>query len=173
MLKFKQFFGKIEIYCDLDGVLVDFENGIRKFIPDFDEQIIFKDQRLFSELMEQQKSFWKDLSWESDGKDLWNTIKYFKPQILTAAPFQRNHPLFDEVVKQKTDWCNKHLDSFGKIHVVPRNEKKDFAKPNRILIDDLQKNINEWKSNEGIGILHTSAKSSIEAFEIVLENFHV
>ena len=43
----------------------------------------------------------------------------------------------------------------------PEN-KKNYANANSILIDDMQKNIDQWRAAGGIGILHTSAASTIE-----------
>jgi hypothetical protein len=45
--------------------------------------------------------------------------------------------------------------------LYPRHEKQRFAGENRILIDDLEKTIDEWNAKGGIGIHHTSAISTI------------
>ena len=44
----------------------------------------------------------------------------------------------------------------------PRANKQDYAKENSILIDDLKPTIDEWNAKGGIGILHTSAESTIK-----------
>ena len=46
--------------------------------------------------------------------------------------------------------------------LAPRANKQDYAKKNAILIDDLQPTIDEWNAKGGIGILHTSAASTID-----------
>ena len=52
----------------------------------------------------------------------------------------------------------------GNIHLVLRAQKKDYAtsdeKPN-VLIDDYIKNIREWESAGGIGILHKDVGKTI------------
>ena len=53
----------------------------------------------------------------------------------------------------------------SKIHLVRREDKKAFAKnkdgkPN-VLIDDYIKNIREWESAGGIGIVHTSISKTL------------
>ena len=55
-------------------------------------------------------------------------------------------------------WLKKNTKfKRGNIHLVLRAQKKDYAttddKPN-VLIDDYKKNITEWVSAGGIGILH-------------------
>ena len=48
------------------------------------------------------------------------------------------------------------------IFVTDGVDKKQESGPNKILIDDSQKNINSWKSAGGIGILHTSNEDTIK-----------
>ena len=50
----------------------------------------------------------------------------------------------------------------GKIHLVVRSQKKDFAKGGNLLIDDYEKNIKEWESAGGQGILHTNTNKTIQ-----------
>ena len=38
----------------------------------------------------------------------------------------------------------------------------EYANEHSILIDDMQKNIDQWKAAGGIGILHTNAKDTIK-----------
>ncbi|MFW6047538.1 MAG: hypothetical protein ACOCP4_07135 [Candidatus Woesearchaeota archaeon] len=40
-----------------------------------------------------------------------------------------------------------------------------FANENSILIDDMEKNIKEWVSGGGIGILHRSYRKTIKELE--------
>ena len=41
----------------------------------------------------------------------------------------------------------------------------EYATPNTILIDDMEKNIKAWVDAGGIGILHTSAADSIKQLQ--------
>ena len=45
------------------------------------------------------------------------------------------------------------------------DKKQNYAKGNRILIDDRPDNIAQWKSQGGIGILHTSAQDTIKQLQ--------
>jgi hypothetical protein len=52
----------------------------------------------------------------------------------------------------------------GKTHLVLRAEKKQHAMTNgtpNVLIDDYPQNIQQWKAEGGIGILHVSASQTI------------
>ena len=69
-------------------------------------------------------------------------------------------------VPGKMKWLRKNakLTQRGRIHLVLRKQKQDFAmtnnKPN-VLIDDHLKNIKEWESKGGTGIHHLSVRSSL------------
>jgi hypothetical protein len=49
-----------------------------------------------------------------------------------------------------------------KLILSKAENKKDYARPNSILIDDNVKNIADWIGAGGIGILHTSAEDTIK-----------
>ena len=65
----------------------------------------------------------------------------------------------------KMKWLNRNTDfKRSNINLVLRSQKQKFAttdeKPN-VLIDDYKKNIREWESQGGIGILHTNVVKTI------------
>ena len=49
-----------------------------------------------------------------------------------------------------------------KLNLPYSHNKQKYAAPNHILIDDRKDLIEEWESQGGIGILHTSTKNTIE-----------
>jgi len=52
---------------------------------------------------------------------------------------------------------------------VPRSaSKQNHAGKNRILIDDLESNINEWEAKGGIGILHKNAGETLAILKKIL-----
>ena len=89
MKSFKQFLqerASYKVYCDMDGVLVDFLGGVMKEldisnIPSQDEIDNF-----LSTLQGSSKTFWSELEWVSDGKKLWDTLKDLNTEILSACP---------------------------------------------------------------------------------------
>jgi len=46
--------------------------------------------------------------------------------------------------------------------LASRANKVNYSNENSILIDDMPRTIEEWDSGGGIGILHTSANSTID-----------
>ena len=90
----------------------------------------------------------------SDGKEYWNYIKKYKP-ILLSAPSRNNESRLGKRV-----WAKRNLPGV-KLILAFADNKKNYANENSILIDDREKNINQWKEAGGIGILHTDAASTI------------
>ena len=160
-----------QIYCDMDGVLVDLIAGATKILGyDFSKRYGYVSGRheLWDKLAE-EKMFWAELPPMPDMKQLWGFISTFQPNILTAVPAVRL--VWDPPAGiQKAMWCEKNLGiSKDRVYAVQRKDKKLFAKssdgrPN-VLIDDHQQNIQEFKSAGGIAIHHTSASSSIAELE--------
>jgi len=88
---------------------------------------------------------------------LWNFVKQFNPQILTAA----GNPEYN-ADQQKHRWVAEHFGSDVVVHVVRRSaDKAQFATPGAILIDDKRKSIDPWEAAGGIGVHHVSAANSI------------
>jgi 5'(3')-deoxyribonucleotidase len=151
------------IYCDLDGVLTDF-NGDYKILTGIDisnESHTHKNNKEFFEPIDKAgKNFWSKMNWTKDGKVLWNYIKKYNPELL-SAPTRENSSRVG-----KMEWVEKELPG---VHLILRSasNKKEFANKNSILIDDRPSNIEDWKENGGIGILHKSTNETIKELKML------
>lgn len=143
-----------KIYCDLDGVLSDFDNdfydktGIR---PTRYEDKYGKDE--FWKKVQSFDHFWLNMSLMKNALVLWKYIKKYNPIILSTPA--------DGVKECKPDklvWVRKYL---GYNKVIFEKNKEKYATENSILIDDREDNIADWKSKGGIGILYKSAMQVI------------
>jgi hypothetical protein len=66
-----------------------------------------------------------------------------------------------DIRAQKLMWLQTHNIGF-KVNLVPgKRLKKDFSNANSILIDDTPVNIDQWRREGGVGILHTDAISTL------------
>jgi predicted kinase len=146
-----------KVYCDMDGVIVDFERGYNdltgKEAPGVHSTYDKTD--FWSSITKAGAKFWADLNWMPDGKELWNYIKQYNPKLLTAPSREKSSEI------GKKEWVKKHLPSTPVIFKQAKY-KKDLAEPNAILIDDRKDNIQQWIDAGGIGIRHTSTSSTIE-----------
>jgi predicted kinase len=149
-----------KVYCDMDGVLVDFERGYNdltgKQTPGVDSTYDKND--FWSAITKAGAKFWAELNWMSDGQQLWNYIKQYSPKLLTAPSREQS----SEIGKQ--EWINTNLPSTPVIFKQAK-DKKDLAEPNAILIDDRKDNIQQWIDAGGIGIRHTSTESTIKQLQ--------
>ena len=169
MKSFKQFLqerASYKVYCDMDGVLVDFLGGVMKEldisnIPSQDEIDNF-----LSTLQGSSKTFWSELEWMSDGKKLWDTLKDLNTEILTACP--DNCKLQPSVIRGKKMWCKSNLKISNGVNVTTRKGKLKFVGPKNILIDDFIKNVNNWKAKGGIGIHHRTARATLVELKNIL-----
>lgn len=154
----------VHIFCDLDGVQFDFEQGFVLMFG-FPHNSV-KDGKMW-QLINSRPEFWTSLPRMHDAELLWDFIKDYYPTILTGCPPGKGFYQADEGKRKK---CNEH---FG-FHVpvitdLSRNKPLHMKNPGDILIDDMEKNIRRWEDAGGRGVLHTSAESSIEQLKILLD----
>jgi hypothetical protein len=146
------------IYCDIDGVIADFDARFRelaKMSPDqYEEKYGIEKFWNFID-NEIGVRFWVGIPWMQDGKQLWEYIKKYKPTLL-SAPSRNNESRLG-----KRLWVKKHIPG-TKLVLASRVNKQDYAKPNAILIDDRPDTIVEWENKGGVGILHKSAEETIQ-----------
>lgn len=163
-----------KIYVDMDGVLVD-------FLPTADQLLRSKTGCTFEQLesatawyliAHHAPNLYADLKPTKDYLKLWNGIAHHHPIILTALPSLVPMP-FAQADKLK--WVDQYLGEvdvrFGPYAV----DKQKHCLAGDILIDDSHRNIAQWKSKGGYGILHTDAESTLKELEIIFstEQCHI
>ena len=147
---------KYTIYCDMDGVLVNFVQGYKELTGIDTSTYVKGDTNFWAPVDEAGAEWWANLDWMSDGSQLWNYIKKYDPYIL-SSPSRSNSSRVG-----KDAWCKINIpNQYRKLLLYPRHEKQKFAGPNHILIDDMAETIKEWNNKGGIGILHKSAATTI------------
>ncbi len=159
-----------KIFFDMDGVLADFNKGVLQFCgmdrtnPNVYDKT--KDDIIWAKIKE-IPHFYAKLSIIENAKEMFDMLyeKYGdKCEILTAIPKPRREIL--NAGEDKIEWVRKYLSKNIKINIVQKEEKKNFCKgESYILIDDLQRNIEEWNACGGTGILHTSAQETIDVLK--------
>jgi hypothetical protein len=92
-----------EIFCDLDGVLVDFEAGVNQLRNAYDAKAKRQPPfRIWREIR-QTPHFYRTLPWMADGTVLWAAIAPLQPHILTGVPWAQT------AARDKFDWCQQEL----------------------------------------------------------------
>jgi FMN phosphatase YigB (HAD superfamily) len=151
---------KYKIYCDMDGVLVDFDKGYFKLTGHKLDGEHRSDDHFWDPINAAGYDFWINLEWSIDGKRLWSYIEKYKPELLSAPSRQNDSRI------AKHDWVKRELPG---THLILRSakHKKDFACSNCILIDDRIDNIQGWRDAGGIGIHHVSTKHTIDQLKVL------
>tara|TARA_Y100000034_G_C6836629_1_gene378159 strand:- start:91 stop:699 length:609 start_codon:yes stop_codon:yes gene_type:complete len=174
-----------QIYCDMDGVLVDFIGGAVNYITnklqsgeaeelkaEIDRDYVDGEdiggnkvvKRFMYKELQHHANFWRDLEWMPDGKQLWNHIAPYNPYVLTAPMGYGS-----EIGKQ--EWIDNNLNPPPPEKIYMSHDKYRWAvtngKPN-ILIDDFSKNTVPWTEAGGIAILHTDTAKTIQELENIL-----
>ena len=170
MIKLKEIYKKIiedieppkyTLYCDMDGVLADFETRFEQYSDGLttDE---YRDEfgiSAFWKLVNGEGvGFWVGIPWMSDGKELFD---YIKPNLfsLLSAPSSENSSRLG-----KRLWVKNKIPG-TKLILASAKNKQNYSEEGAILIDDREDTIREWDSRGGIGILHTSAASTIQQLQ--------
>ena len=148
-----------KIYCDMDGVIVDFEDGYERLTgKNIKGNHVKGDGDFWQPITDAGANFWINLKWMSDGEKLWKYIKNYSPSILSAPSREKSSRIGKEI------WVRTNIPGTELI-LKPASEKQELAEPNAILIDDRKDNIQQWKDAGGIGILHTSANDTIKQLQ--------
>jgi len=145
-----------KIYCDMDGVLADFESGYEE-LTGIDLQGEFKPEgeEFWNPISKAGVGFWAGLKWMPGGQRLWDYLKPFNPVLLSAPSREQSSRIGKHV------WV-KHKIPGTKLILRYASQKQELANPESILIDDRQVNIDQWEAAGGIGILHTNADNTIK-----------
>lgn len=143
------------IFCDFDGVLVDFERGFEiqygKKHSDVPEYVMWT-------IIKNNMNHWEQLPAMPGALQLWAYIAHREPTILTGCPSNGKQL----AVEGKTTWKNRELgEHVPIITCFSKHKPQHMIAPGDILIDDMQKNIDRWVEAGGVGILHVNAADTI------------
>jgi len=153
---------KPRIYCDMDGVLVDFEKQLEDTIKMPISKWVLLDKRKRWDPVIKRTDFWSTAPWLNEGRKLWSFISQFKPHILSAYV---EHAFDPNCIPGKAAWARKNLGiGNNRINLVKRVQKQNYAKvvgQPAILIDDYEKNTSQFTQRGGIGITFRNANQVI------------
>ena len=145
----------------MDGVLTDFDKQFSEIHPWGPKKFTEKNgnDEFWKEIDGRGVGFWVGMDWMSDGKQLWEFITNNFYVELLSSPSRSEHSRLGKHL-----WVRNHKLGV-KLNLAYSHNKQKYAAPSHILIDDRKDNIEDWESQGGIGILHTSAKETIECLQ--------
>jgi hypothetical protein len=150
-----------KIFCDLDGVLADFDTGMANRCKKSVKYIQSLPQESLWMLMNKHPDVFADIPLMPEANYLWSSLLPYKPVILTGCPRSKISR------ESKIKWCNNnlgsnylHVKNVAEIDTSPgydyyiiltsTTKKPEFASDGSILIDDRKIIANEWEEAGGI-----------------------
>jgi hypothetical protein len=153
-----------QLFIDLDGVLADFDQGVRRVTGKEPAEI---EPRKMWPVLARTPGFYDRLNWMSDGRELWDAVKAFEPAVLTGLPMGK------WAEPQKRSWCGRELGvEVPVITGLSRHkaalahswmESRGLTEKVPLLVDDRLKLKESWEEVGGTFILHLDARTSIAA----------
>ena len=147
------------IYCDMDGVLTNFDKQFKELsggIAPKDYEDKYGKDAFWSLISEGGVGYWVGMPWMPNGKQLWEYISKYNPIIL-SAPSRENESRLG-----KRLWVRNNLKPKPKLILASAANKPNYSTRNKILIDDRPDTIDNWNAKGGTGILFKSTSQVIE-----------
>lgn len=173
------------VYCDMDGVLVNFRKGVHKaFNKPYNYATLSNKWTFWNDwpdvTLEMVNSacdllFWANLEWTEDGRDILRTIW----QTFNSKDI---YLLTDPVIGHETEtgkmaWVDAWLPEYIKRTIITQAPKHLLAKPDTLLIDDKDENVDGFREAGGKALLvprpwnraHLQADRTVEVVKEFLE----
>lgn len=151
------------IYCDLDGVLADFNQAFKSITGKFPMEVSRRE--LWSEI-DSRPDYWLTLEMTSDADILLKWLSAHPYQILTGLPVIG----YEQAEKQKRLWVEQYIGSDIPVICCLSKDKALYCQPGDILIDDYEQNICQWEKVGGIGILHVNAADTVQRLSQIVKS---
>jgi len=169
------------LYLDLDGVLVNFDDGYMKLAGKSIIQTAKDegDKAARNKYLDAGSQYWENLEWIEGGKEIWNTASSLFNAVYILSSVGTTDPVRGKPVDEgKRRWLKKNIPSIdlSNVFIVGGSHmKKTYSAKNAVLVDDMPKNINEWNQAGGIGILHNSKhyKKTIESLKDISQSLNL
>ncbi|CAK9098582.1 Pectin acetylesterase 3 [Durusdinium trenchii] len=146
---------RVQLFVDLDGVLADFERGVRELTGKTPEQLGVSHMW---RSVEQANGFFSRLSWMPGAQEMWHThLRPLRPTILSGVPMSTTR----WAEKQKLEWCKRHLGHEVPVILCATRDKALYSGPGRILIDDRERTRRPWEAAGGAFVLYKHAAGAV------------
>ena len=150
----------MQLFLDLDGVLVDFDRHyIEKFGPLPDRNDPNRDVD-WSALA--NTDFFATAPPMRDVYELYSYVSHYDPVVLTGVPSMGT----EKAAADKRAWVERY---FPNTHVITCRSKDKclHMQPGDVIVDDWHKYRPLWEQKGGVWVLHTSARNSIAELKAI------
>jgi len=144
--------GERRLFLDLDGVLADFDRGVREVTGRLPHEMPVG--RMWAALA-RHPDFFGTLETTHDAEALWAFCAPHRPAILTGLPMGSWAPA------QKRRWVARVLGGHVEVIGCRSREKHRWSGPGRVIVDDRAELEGPWTAAGGAFVRHVSAQRSI------------
>lgn len=149
----------MRLFCDLDGVLADFDGHYcRTYGEPADQTTLRAGGRVVWERI--TPDFYAQVPPMPDAAVLWARIKHLDPLILTGINARAPNLRY-----QKRSWVDRVLGPRVQVICCETHNKRDYARPGDLIIDDRPQFRQLWEQVGGVWITHIDARSTLRELE--------
>jgi 5'(3')-deoxyribonucleotidase len=143
------------LFLDADGVLADFDDGVKRLLGMSLAAYEAKHGRgSFWKRLAQADNFYGSLRQIPDAQILFDGVKHLKPTILTGLPLGR------WAAPQKIEWAAEHFPGVPIITCMARDKHKHM-KPGDVLVDDRENHRAAYEHAGVVFVHHKNAEDSL------------
>jgi 5'(3')-deoxyribonucleotidase len=149
------------LFLDADGVLADFDEGVRRLLGMEAKQF---------EARHGRGSFWRELARAPDfyaripempdARELFDAVEHLKPTILTGLSLGK------WAAPQKVAWAAEHFPGVPIVTCMAR-DKHRHMEPGDVLVDDRENHREAYEAHGVVFVHHRNARDSIRRLAAV------
>jgi 5'(3')-deoxyribonucleotidase len=144
------------LFLDADGVLANFDQGVRKLLGMKPKEFIARHGRgTFWKRLAKAENFYGALPEMPDARPLFDAVKHLEPTILTGLPIGA------WAAPQKVEWAAEHFPGVPIITCMARDKHKHMH-PGDVLVDDREKHREAYEAAGVVFVHHKSAEDSLK-----------
>ena len=144
-----------KLYLDADGVLANFDEGVRRLLGMLPKEFERKRGRgAFWRELAKAPGFYANLPEMPDARHLFEAVAHLKPTILTGLPLGK------WAAPQKVAWAAEHFPGVPIITCMAR-DKHRHMEPGDVLVDDREDHRAAYEAHGVVFIHHRNAADSI------------
>lgn len=160
----------VHMFCDMDGVLADFEKHFLEYTGRNIKEI--EKPESYKVISSLPIEWWATIPWMPQAKLLWDFLynNFENLNILSSPSSDKQRKSH----KGKMQWLEKEgiVKQITEENCIIAENKHHYVIEGEtcILIDDTPKKIDSWKKAGGIGILHTDVNKTLDELKKYLTN---
>jgi len=155
------------LFLDADGVLADFDLGVRRLLGMRPKEFIAKHGRVtFWKRLAKAGNFYGSLPEMPDARLLFDAVKHLQPTILTGLP------MGNWAAAQKVEWAAEHFPGLPIITCMARDKHKHMH-PGDVLVDDREKHRQAYEAAGVVFIHHRKAEDSLRLLAKIYPSVNV